>query len=99
MKLESIMSVTDYFSASLCHFSAANIVKVEDNAKQKTKFFVFIVEAPPIFATKWQIGDNINTEAQRYRVFIILCVSVPLCCIYMIGAAYLRPQVKDSRRS
>ena len=25
----------------------------------------------------------INTEAQRYRVFIILCVSVSLCCIYI----------------
>ena len=26
---------------------------------------------------------NINTEAQRYRVLIILCFSVSLCCIYM----------------
>ena len=74
------MSVTDYFSATLCHFSAANIVKVEDNAKQKTKFFVFIVEAHPIFATKWQIvkvEDNAKysaTEVQRFSQ--CLCFSV-----------------------
>ena len=28
-------------------------------------------------------NNDINTEAQRYRVFIFLCVSVPLCCIYI----------------
>ncbi len=28
-------------------------------------------------------NNNINTETQRYRVFIFLRVSVPLCCIYI----------------
>ena len=28
-------------------------------------------------------NSNINTEAQRYRVFIFLCVSESLCCIYI----------------
>ena len=25
---------------------------------------------------------NVNTEAQRFRVFIFLCVFVSLCCFY-----------------
>ena len=73
MKLESIMSVTDYFSASLCHFSAANIVKVEDNAKQKTKFFVFIVEAPPIFATSGKLVKVEDNAKQKTKFFVSLC--------------------------
>ena len=28
-------------------------------------------------------NNNINTETQRYRVFIFLYVSVFLCCIYI----------------
>ena len=43
----------------------ANIVKAEDNAKQKTKYFVCIVEARPIFATKWQIGHFFCMNANK----------------------------------
>ena len=40
-------------------------LKAEHNAKQKTKYFVFIVEAHPIFATQWQIVKAEHNAKQK----------------------------------
>ena len=44
--------------AAYLRHAVANIVKAERNAKQKTKFFVFIAEAHPIFAAQRQCIKN-----------------------------------------
>jgi len=59
-------------------------VKAEDKAKQKTKFFVFFVEAPPIFGVS-QISESREEYQTKYEVFVFfveahysfsICVSV-----------------------
>ena len=42
---------------------ATNLVKVEWNTKEKTKFFVWIPETHPKFATKVKFGKS--SEAQN----------------------------------
>jgi len=47
-------------------------VKAERNAKQKTKFFVFIAEAHPILG---EAKDSANRRQSKtkYEVFVLLC--------------------------
>jgi len=42
---------------------------------------------------------NINTEAQRYRVFIFLCVFVSLCCIYICKCEeFIQTESNENRK-
>ena len=53
-------------------------MKAEDNAKQKTKYFVFIVEAHPIFAMKWQIVKAEDNAKQKTKYFVFIVEAHPI---------------------
>ena len=50
----------------------AKIVQVEDNKKEKPKFFrFFIVEAPPIFCKEVQVEDNKKEKTKFFHFFLL----------------------------
>jgi hypothetical protein len=52
-------------------------VKAEDNAKQKTKHFVFMVEAHPTFGRRPKVVKAEDNSKQKTRYFVFMVEAHP----------------------